>query len=149
MVRVLRAVAPTWYWQVARGTEPAEPQPPAAVQACSQERFQREIAAFLQEATRLHPLVVFLDDVHWADVSTVDLLAYLAIRCAVARLLLVLAYRPTELLLSQHPLRQLLLDLQARSVCRELPLSFLSREDVVSYLTQAFPGHHFPPEFAA
>src|SRR5262249_28189764 len=100
-----------------------------------------------EEVTRARPLVVFLDDVHWADASTVDLLAYLGSHCGRLRLLLVLTYRPTELLLGPHPFRALQLELQHRGVCREVALSFLSRPEVDSYLAMAFPGHCFPTEF--
>ena len=50
--------------------------------------------------------MLFLDDLHWADASTVDLLAYVGSKCAALRLLLVLTYRPTDLLLSKHPFVQ-------------------------------------------
>ena len=41
------------------------------------------------------------------------------------------------------------LDLQARGVCRELALEFLTRPDLYRYLALEFPGHCFPEEFAA
>src|SRR5262249_42122119 len=85
---------------------------------------------------------------HWADASTVDLLAYLGSRCAGLRLLLLAAYRPTELLLGRHPFLSAQLELQQQGVCREVPLGFLSRAEVDSYLSLAFPGHHFPEELA-
>jgi predicted ATPase len=39
--------------------------------------------------------------------------------------------------------------LQARGVCRELALEFLTRADLDRYLALEFPGHGFPEEFAA
>src|SRR5262249_29256137 len=103
----------------------------------------------LEELSRLRLLVLFLDDVHWADASTVDLLAYLGARCAGLRLLVLLTYRPTELLLSQHPFVSVRLELQRHGVCRDVPLGFLDRAEVESYLALAFPGHRLPAEFAA
>src|SRR5262249_15320244 len=103
----------------------------------------------LQELSRRHPLVVFLDDVHWADPSSVDLLAYLGSKCARLRLLLVLTYRPSDLLRSQHPFGPVKLELQGRGVCREIALPFLSRHDLDRYLALAFTDHRFPPELAA
>jgi len=44
------------------------------VKAGSQERMKRELAAFLQEVSRFHPLVLFFDDLQWVDESTIDLL---------------------------------------------------------------------------
>ena len=34
--------------------------------------MKRELASLFEDLSRTRPLVVFLDDVHWADVSTVD-----------------------------------------------------------------------------
>src|SRR5206468_12037911 len=98
-----RLLAPAWYALVApaaAGGGPADG-PAAPPAAATQEQLKRELLAFLQELSRLRPLVFFLDDVHWADASTVDLLAYLGARCAGLRLLVLATYRPTELLLVQ------------------------------------------------
>jgi hypothetical protein len=40
--------------------------------------MKRELAALFQELSRSCPLILFFDDLHWADISTIDLLAYLA-----------------------------------------------------------------------
>jgi predicted ATPase/predicted Ser/Thr protein kinase len=142
--RSLSAVAPAWRAQVV----PAAPGAPPAAES-SQERLKRELFAFVREVSRLKPLVLFLDDVHWADPSTADLLAYLGGRCDELRLLAILTYRPTELLLSRHPFLAVQLELQRHAVGREVPLGFLGRTEVDSYLGLAFPGHRFPPEFGA
>jgi predicted ATPase len=149
--RVMKATAPNWYAQVA---------PPAAIdsslarvlaesKAATQERLKRELGAFLQELSHLRPLLLFFDDLHWADASTVDLLAYLGGKCAGMRALLVFTYRPTDLVVGKHPFGPVKLDLQARGVCRELALEFLTRPDLDRYLALEFPGHCFPEEFAA
>jgi serine/threonine protein kinase/predicted ATPase len=146
--RLLKAVAPTWYVQVAPRTGDACPERLVEdVQSSSQERMKRELIAFFQEVSRLRPLVLFLDDVHWADAATVDLLAYLGPRCRALRLLLVVTYRPTELLLSKHAFMPVQLELQHAGVCREVPLGLLSRAEVETYLALAFAGHGFPGEF--
>ena len=148
--RAMRLLAPSWYAQVAPATVGDTVGGSAAPhRAATQEQLKRELVAFLEELSRSRPLVVFLDDVHWADASTVDLLAYLGARCAGLRLLVLLTYRPTELLLGQHPFVPVQLELQRYGVCREVPLGFLGRAEVESYLSLAFPGHRLPAEFAA
>src|SRR5207302_3704934 len=149
--RLLRVAAPAWFAQLAPpavGGPHSEPLPETVSEA-SQERLKRELGAFLREASRLRPLVLFLDDVHWADPSSVDLLAYLGTRCAALRLLLVLTYRPSDLLRGRHPFGPVKLELQGRGVCREIPLPFLGRDDLDRYLALAFAGHRFPEELAA
>jgi predicted ATPase len=149
--RLMKAVAPTWYIQVAPQVagDPALTCPPAEAQAASQERLKREVSAFLQEVSRLGPVVLFLDDLHWADTSSADLLAYLGSRCVARRLLVVVTYRPSDLLLSGHPFRRVQLDLQGRGLSREVPLGFLGRTDVERYLALRFPDNDFPTELAA
>jgi serine/threonine protein kinase/predicted ATPase len=147
--RFLKAVAPTWYVQVAPPTGAAgQHAPEELAKTSSQERMKRQLIAFFQEVSRLRPVVIFLDDIHWADASTVDLLAYLGGRLAGLRLLMLVAYRPTELLLRQHPFVAVQLELQRHGVCREIPLGLLSRAAVENYLTLVYAGHSFPPEFA-
>jgi predicted ATPase len=151
VARVMKATAPNWYAQVASLTaeDSGLTRVLAESQAASQERLKRELGAFLRELSHLQPLLLFFDDLHWADASTVDLLAYLGGRCAGMRVLLVLTYRPTELVLGKHPFGPVKLDLQARGVCRELALEFLTRADLDRYLALEFPGHVFPEEFAS
>ena len=150
-VALMKRLAPTWYLQVAPTAvdDSSEGRALASVQAGSQERMKRELSVFLEELSRGTPVVLFLDDLHWADVSTVDVLAYVGARLAAMRLLILVTVRPAELLLSKHPFAQLKLDLQARGLCRELALEFLTRGDVERYLALEFPGHTFPPGFAA
>jgi predicted ATPase len=150
VVPLMKRVAPSWYLQVApAGVEDSsEGRVLASAQASSQERIKRELAAFLEALSASTPVVLFLDDLHWADPSTVDMLAYLGARIATLRLLLLVTVRPAELLLAKHPFAQLKLDLQSRGSCRELILGFLGREAVEQYLSLEFPGHGFPATFA-
>ena len=146
LARLMRLVAPSWYAQVAP-TDADHEQAPGEPRAASQERIKRELAAFLQEAVRVRPLVLFFDDVHWSDVSTVDLLTYVGTKLSSMRMLIVATYRPSELALSRHPFGSVKLDLQSRGMCRDLPLGFLSRQEVGDYLALEFRGHDFPAEF--
>jgi predicted ATPase len=148
--RVMKLLAPTWYVQfapLAAGDTTIRLM--ADMRAASQERMKRELSAFLQEISRTQPVVLFFDDVHWADVSTVDVLAYLASRMAGMRVLIVVAYRPSELLLNKHPLLPVKQEMQAHGVCRDVAMEFLSRRDIERYLALEFPEHRFSPELPA
>jgi predicted ATPase len=149
--RTMKLAAPTWYVHIRphSADDSSAARPLEDVQVASQKRMERELGAFFQEVSRLRPLILFFDDLHWADASTVDLLSYLGTKLDSMRLLMVVSYRPTDLLLTKHPFSQVKLDLQARGVCRELTLEFLSLGDIAAYLALEFPEHRFPVQFAA
>jgi adenylate cyclase len=145
---LMKLLAPAWYAQVAplaaKGSPESEPAPGKAV---SQEQMKRELISFFQEVSRIRPLILFLDDIHWADVSTTDLLAYLATRLPSMAMLVLATYRQSDLLLAKHPFIPVKLDLQSRGILREVALSFLTREDVQRLLALQYGDHQFPPEF--
>lgn len=149
--QAMKLLAPTWYVQLVplAVDDPSLSRALMEAKEASQERRKRELGVFVHEVSRQRPLVVFLDDIHWADPSSVDLLAYLGSKCSGWRLLLVLTYRPSDLLRSQHHFGQVKLELQGRGVCREIVLPFLSQDDFDRYLALAFAGHQFPAELAA
>jgi serine/threonine protein kinase/tetratricopeptide (TPR) repeat protein len=147
--RIMKLIAPTWYAHVAPlSQDNASEEVRTDIKSASQERMKRELAAFLQEISQLRPLVLFIDDLHWADVSTVDLMAYLASKFSGLRLLILTTYRSSDLLLAKHPFLQLKRDLQARGLCHQIMLQFLSSYDVESYLNLEFPENHFPKKLS-
>ena len=75
------------------------------------------------------PVVVLIEDVHWADASTLDLLRFLARRLEGTSALLVVTYRDDDLP-PAHPLRVLLGDLASAPVVRRIPVPPLSRDAV-------------------
>ncbi len=162
VTRLMKVVAPTWHTQVARPVaeqvqEPVsntEPDPDAAASvprtpASSQQAMLREFCNLLREASRLAPVVFFIDDVHWADLSTVDLLAHLGRLCSQLRVLVIVTYRRTELLLGPHPFYHVKVELEGKGACTELALGFLGRQEIASYLGLTFPDHAFPDDFAS
>ncbi len=143
--RLMKQMAPSWYFQL----RPASSDVGTPARASSAERMKRELSSFLEELSRWEPVVLFLEDLHWADVSTVDLLAHLADRFDRMRMLILATYRPEELRLAKHPFLQVRSDLQARGTCREIALPFLSQQDVEHYMSLEFPEHRFPAELPA
>ncbi len=149
VARRMRGLAPNWFAQVVPSSSGAESAPArAAGPAPSSDRMLRELAEFLHELARVRPVVLFFDDMHWADASTIDLIAYLATRFDQCRVLLLATYRPAELRMRNYAFLKLKLDLQARGVCREIALGFLTRDDVGRYTQLAFPDNRLPPALA-
>ena len=141
--RTMKLLAPTWYQHTA-----GQPVAASDESAVSQERMKWEMAAFLQELTKQQPLLLFFDDLHWADSSTVDMLAYIAGQFHKMRIVVVVTYRPTEMQLARHPFLALKLDLAGRRMCREIEVEYLTVADVERYLELVCSDHKFPPTFA-
>ena len=73
----------------ARVTQPAELEElQRRTAGVTRERMLRELAEALEVITAERPLVLVLEDLHWSDVSTLDLLSMLARRQERARLLI-------------------------------------------------------------
>ena len=86
--------------------------------------------ALLTELCEPGPLpVVVIEDVHWADEATLDLLGFLARRIREIAVLLVVSYRNDELA-DTHPLRIALGHLAVQRCARRLPLAPLSAQAV-------------------
>lgn len=88
------------------------------------------VAAWLRHIPRRIPRrVLFLDDLHWADADTLDLLHYLTRRLSDAPCWLVGAYRPGEAL-ADHPLTRLKQTLNRDGLLHTQTLAPLSHADV-------------------
>jgi len=147
LVTLLRKHAPTWLaqmpWLLDRTDRDALQRELLGV---TRERMLREMAEAVEALTAEAPLVLVLEDLHWSDTATVDLVSLLARRQEPARLLLIGTYRPVDVIGSQHPLKDVRLELQARGRCQELSLELLSEAAVADYLRERFAGHAFPSE---
>ena len=114
------------------------------VAGSSRERMLREMAGAIESLTSLSPLLLVLEDLHWSDYSTLDLMSYLARRTDPARLMIVGTYRPVDVILNDHPLKSVKRELQAHNLCHELPLEYLAEDVVTEYLAARFPRHQLP-----
>ncbi|HWC67402.1 MAG TPA: AAA family ATPase [Acidimicrobiales bacterium] len=83
---------------------------------------------------RAGPVVLVLEDVHWADRSTRDLIAYLASASASPPLALVVTYRSDDIR-SGHPLRRFLAELERRPDVTHLRLERIGRADAAALVT--------------
>lgn len=144
---LLRTVAPTWSAQLLVPSTETTDLAHEARPAASQERMKRELSGLLRDLSRGAPLVWFIDDLHWADVSTIDLLNFLAGRFNDMRVLVITCFRPTDMALSKHPFLSVRGNLQTQGLYEEIGLGFLTRADVARYLAHQFPVHRFPDAF--
>jgi DNA-binding winged helix-turn-helix (wHTH) protein/predicted ATPase len=149
VVDVLRAHAPMWLLQMPALLSAAEREALSReVLGATRERMLREMGEALEVLTSEQPLVFILEDLHWSDNSTLDLISYLATRVRPAHLMLIGTYRTAELIASGHPLKAVKQELLAKKQCEELPLDYLSAEAIAKYLSVIFPSNRFPNELA-
>jgi DNA-binding winged helix-turn-helix (wHTH) protein/predicted ATPase len=146
---VLRAHAPTLLAQIPWLIRDQERQ---ALQletvGATRARMLRETAEAFEALSASKPLVLVIEDLHWSDYSTLDLVSYLARRSEPARLMVVGTYRPAEVISSGHPLSSVKRELQVHRLCEELALRFLNEASVAGYLAVRFPSHRFPAALA-
>jgi class 3 adenylate cyclase/predicted ATPase len=139
VVALLRQYAPSWLVQlpsVLNTTELEELQRRTA--GVTRERMLRELAEALEALTSERVLILRVEDLHWSDYSTLDLLSVLARRHEAAKLFIIGTYRPIEVLTREHPLRAIKQELQVHGQCEELALDFLSEGAVAEYLARRF-----------
>jgi hypothetical protein len=147
VIALLSRYAPTWLVQMPGLVNDTEFETlQRKVQGATRERMLREMAEALEALTAERPLVLVLEDVHWSDYSTLDLLSSLAQRRGPAHLLLLATYRPADVIVTGHPLKALKQELQVRGQCEELPLGFLTVAEVTQYLAVRFPRQQLPSE---
>ena len=142
VVEVLDRFAPTWLAQMPELLAPAERgRLQGQNQEVTQQRMLREMTHALEALTAEAPLVLLLEDLHWSDFSSLELISAVARRSDTARLLVVGTYRPVEIVAHDHPLRTMKQELELHSNCEELRLKPLSEEEVAGYLAKRFSSN--------
>lgn len=147
---LLRAHAPLWLLQMPWLLSPSERELLSReLSGATRERMLREMGEALDLLAAKVPLVLILEDLHWSDYSTLDLISYLATQRRPTHLMLIGTYRDVELNISGHPLKAVKQQLQAKQLCKEMPLEYLTAAATRDYLTVRFPGNKFPAGLAA
>ncbi len=109
-------------------------QPPPALEP-EQARFRLfdSIATFVKNAAKRQPLLLVLEDLHWADKPSLLLLEFVARELAGSRLLVLGTYRDVELS-RRHPLSETLGGLARERLFQRVLLRGLGRDDVDQFI---------------
>jgi DNA-binding winged helix-turn-helix (wHTH) protein/tetratricopeptide (TPR) repeat protein len=147
-VHTLAMRAPTWLLQF-----------PSLVQAdqrealhrdtlgATRERMVREICETLDVITTDRTLILVLEDLHWADLSTLDVISSCARRQGPSRLLLIGTLRSATGA-AANALSRLRQDLAIHDLCREIILEPFHPTEVAEYLSLAFGRVDFTDDLA-
>lgn len=139
LVGVLRRWAPAWLVQLPGILSPDECEAlERRLGATTQERMLREFAAAV--AALPAPLLLVLEDLHWSDAATLDVVSMLVRRPDAGRLLVLGTFRPVDVVVRDHPLRALQLALRGRERCRELWLAPLDAAATRCLVERRWPG---------
>ena len=142
---VLRSHAPTWCLQLpaAFGSSDIQAQLQQETIGATKDRMLRELGDALKTLTSSIPVVLVLEDLHWADTPSIDLLRHLCKRVGDQRLLIVGTLRPEEVEHHDHPFRGYRHELVGRERCAEIALPMLGRAHIESYLNARFAPNDF------
>ena len=115
--------------------------PPARAADPETERYLlwNAVVGLLAEATTAQPLVLIVDDLHWADKPTLMLLRHLIAEARGARALIIGTYRDSDLD-REHPLTELLAELHRAEGIERLAIGGLSEPEIIEIMERA-GGH--------
>jgi DNA-binding SARP family transcriptional activator/tetratricopeptide (TPR) repeat protein len=144
----LRALNPLWAAELGRLVpELVESSPKAASHVDNARRIFEAVTQLVKHAIDSHPLVLILEDMHWADELSVRLLSFLARRVAEWPMLLVITAREEEVD-ARSALRRMLNELRLVGVLQPVVLSALRQTATATLVHQLAQsdGKSFEPE---
>src|SRR5262249_12740647 len=104
------------------------------------------VARFLKNAAAATPLVLILDDIHWADGPSLQLLQFLAGEIESSRLLILATYRDVQVL-HRHPLAAVVRSIRCARAYGRIRVRGFGEDEVVE-LCAALGGREIDPVLA-
>ncbi len=149
LVSLLREHAPSWLLQLSGLISASDREALKRQHAgVTRLRMLREMVVGIEALTTRTPIVVVLEDLHWSDPSTLDMLVALAHQRGPARLLVVGTYRSVEAGIDDHSLDAIRRLLEHGESCAEVPLPPLTEAATEEYLRARLGDRPLPEGFA-
>lgn len=104
-----------------------------ALQGVGESRKIRELIALLTSITQQTPIILILEDLHWADILSAEFFSSFVEHMAYSRILLIGTYRSEERVFSKVP--GILAESVAKSQCEEIHLAPFSQQEILEYLS--------------
>jgi DNA-binding winged helix-turn-helix (wHTH) protein/tetratricopeptide (TPR) repeat protein len=147
LVELMRRVAPSWVAQLPWLLEDDDRrQLQREVAGASQDRMLREFGELLARFTAGQPLLLVLEDMHWSDRATVQLVDYIARRRGGGSVMVLASFRPAEVIAEEHPLADMRQELRLHQLCQEIDLETFSEAEVAALLAGRL-GDDAPEDF--
>jgi len=102
-------------------------------------RLFQAVTDFLKTLSQQQPLILFLDDLLWADTASLQLFHYVARRISRHKIMLIATYRDVELEES-HPLSRIILDLNRERLLHQIALSRFTIDFVAKLISNNLGG---------
>jgi len=132
---LLMTVAPSWAWQLNTLFPPERQAPLRKMMGVSTRgRMLGEFLDLLEALSEERKLLIILEDLHWSDHATLDLLSATVRRKSRAKVLVVATFRMDEAIGHATPLKRWVDDLMLRKLCHTLHLHGLSLAQTATYL---------------
>ena len=122
---------------------PCEAPPPES--GIGQARLFEQLFGVFARLASIRPLVLVVEDIHWADRSTRDLLRFLVRNLQTEPVALIATYRADDVHRG-HPLRPILAELERESKVRRIALAPFARADFADHVGSLM-GHTPDPSF--
>ena len=123
LVDCLHRFAPTWLNQIPNMLESNNIKAlPPKTPHLSTGRMLREGADFFETLGNKSIFILILDNSHWSDNFTLDLLNFLAFRCTPAKLLMIVSYRLSQDSTAYIRLERMKEELRHRGLCMEITM---------------------------
>lgn len=117
----------------------------------SREQLWDTVTALLTKIGEERPLILFIDDLHWADEETVRLLGYIIRNTSTAKVMVMGTYRSDEIVSAAdtavHPLRQLLDEFKDSAGVVVVQLGRLGSDAIRAMVSSLFPNTDFGTPF--
>ncbi len=112
-----------------------------------QQRLFYAVTGFIAAVSAVQPVALLLDDLHWADGSSLKMLQYIARHTRTNPVFILATYRDVEVG-RQHPLERALRDLNREGLTEEIAVRRLDREGTAALTAATFGESEVSPEFA-
>lgn len=103
-------------------------------QVSAKSRVLGEFCDFIETLSQSSPVLLWMDDIHWADHSTLDLVSAFSRRRMNVPVMLISTMRSDGLADEPSPARRLIQDLQLHQLCKVINLDPLNEQDVARYI---------------